>query len=455
MKLKTRLTILFTLLFSAIILLLNIYIYYSYADFRKEGFYLRLETKALNTLRLFSEVDVIDRDLLKIIDRNSINELYEEKTIIFNEQYEIIYSSLDDHKIDYSTELFEKIKIEKYIEYTLGENEIVGIKHQSGDNKFYFVLCSAYDKYGRKELENLRFTLFLASLFGVLFVAIGGYFFIKNAFKPVEKLSKNIKSITGLNLKERVKIEEKDEFGELANSYNEMLDRLQNAFETQKTFVQHASHELRTPLSLLLSEIEKLEQNKNKITDEEFQQSISLLKSDIEMLSNLINSLLLLSKLDSYLNEKHVNLERIDEVIFDAIELIAEKFPDFSPSVSFPENISEENDMAIHCNKSLIKTLLVNLLENGYKYSDDKKVSISIDLLPSELIISFTNKGLVIEDSELNVIFTPFFRALNSTGKPGFGLGLSICNRIAQYHNGKLIYSKNEHLNTFKLILKR
>lgn len=455
MKLRTRLTVLFALVFSTLIVLLNLFIYYSYAGMRKDEFYLRLQEKSENTLRLLADVDDIDHALLRVVDRNTINAMYEEKTLVFNGKKELIYSSLDNHPVNYSDKLLDEIKEQGEVYFTDPQthSEVLGSFRVFGDLHAFIVLTTAYDRYGIEKLEDMRNTLLGVSFVGIAIAVLLGYWLIYKGFSPLEALNRNIRSITEQNLDIQVPVKKgaKDEFSELANSYNQMLARLADAFDKQKTFVQHASHELRTPVSVMMTEVEVALKNEEPGTER--QRMLEDMRHSLDKISDLINSLLLLSKIQDK-TDGNFNPERVDEIVFAAAEWVSERFPGFKPVINFSGELSEEL-LVLPGHKYLLKILFSNLMENGFKYSAEGRVQIDISADEKHVSIRFSNTGATVSEINRKRLFTPFYRSGNAAGKSGHGLGLSICQRIVYYHDGEIHYDVVNGLNVFTVLLKR
>jgi two-component system sensor histidine kinase ArlS len=456
MKLRTKLTLLFALIFSTLIILLNTFMYYRFSNMRKEEFYLRLQEKSENTLRLLADVDDIDHELLRIIDQNTIDALYEEKTLIFDGDFKLIYSSLDDHPVNYSPQLLAEIKEKGEVFFTdeVTQSEVLGSYRIFGDEHSYIVLSTAYDRYGIEELEDILNILLLASLMGIIIAVLLGYWIIYQGFRPLEVLNANIKNITeqNLNLQVPVKTGAKDEFSELANSYNQMLLRLADAFERQKTFVQHASHELRTPVSAMMSQVEVA--IKEEAVGSDRHTNLSQMLLSLDKISDLINSLLLLSKVQDRTDNKFID-ERIDEIIFSAAETVAEHFPEFKPVINFSGAELSDDTLQFPAHRYLMKILFINLMENAYKYSSEGRVEVDIRPKSDGITITFTNSGNTVSASDQKKLFTPFFRTQYVSAQPGHGLGLSIAERVATYHGAELFYSIQNGLNVFTVELKK
>lgn len=450
MNFKIRSAILFTALVATILLVSYVVIYVSYASFKEDEFYLRLEQKALTTYKFLTEVKEIDYEMLKVIDRNTINALYNEKVLIFDSTFKLIYSSIDDQAISYSPLLLARINQEKVIHYKEGHLEVVGLRvnHQGSVG---IVIASADDTYGEKKLTNLRYTLIASYLVALLLSGFLSYFYVKQSFAPLDILNKQIGRISQNRLNERVPVRKgNDELSQLAGNFNQMLERIESAFKAQRSFIQHASHELRTPLANLITTCESA-LHKN-LSVSEYQQLIVSLNEEHRNLVEVTNALLLLSKYESMPTDIEQHPTRIDDVLFEAIEEVQLSYPEYLMKVDF-NNTNEESDVQVFCNETLLKTALGNLLRNACKYSSSKEISIVTSSNNHEISISITNQGNTLDDEEAKLISQPFFRGKNAEQIKGYGLGLSIANRIIGLNGGRLSYTKSNQLNTFSVYL--
>jgi two-component system, OmpR family, sensor histidine kinase ArlS len=178
MTLKRRIAINIAIAFSVLFGLAAVIIYYSFSSFRIEEFRQRLEEKALTTAKLLVEVKEVDNQLLKLIDQNSINKLYNEKTLVFDDDYHLIYSSIDDATITWDIEDLKELRKVKAFFRSENEKDVLGIYYDF-EQKDYFVLISAEDKYGYNKLDYLLFSLIATFLTGTMLVWFTTYFFIK------------------------------------------------------------------------------------------------------------------------------------------------------------------------------------------------------------------------------------------------------------------------------------
>jgi len=450
MTLKNRISLLVSLLFTILFGLASTLIFVLYSNFRKDEFRDRLEIKALSNIKLLVNVKEIDNQLLKMIDQNSINKLYDEKTLVFDSNYKLIYSSIDDAKIKWSIDDLKYLKKNKTFFKKQGNYEVYGVFYDTKDKDFY-ALISATDNFGQRRLLFLRYTLVVSYILFTCICWVITSITVKKLMSPLNAFHQKIKNINENNLDTRVASKSnKDEIDLIANEFNFMMDRIEISYQRQKEFTAHASHELRTPLSRITSQIENVIAD-TKTSNERKSFLINIL-SDVNQLTELINSLLILSKID---NKKHENneLHRMDEILFSAIENLNKSYPEFVILFEIEENDDLDTALEINGNKNLLEIAISNVLKNACVYSDNKQAKVIISTQDNNLIISILNTGDTLSENEQKLLFQPFMRGKNSKGTSGFGLGLRIVQRILTLHKATITYSvpaKNKNL--FQLI---
>ena len=147
------------------------------------------------------------------------------------------------------------------------------------------------------------------------------------------------------------------------------------------------------------------------------------------------------------------HLQTIDEIIYDTISFIKKLFPNAEINFSFESVPENEDDIIIRGNESLLKSAFGNLVKNGYLYSSDKKINITVSYNHQDIFIHFDNFGDCI-NSTFEELITPFYRGDNATNIRGFGLGLSIVDRIIKLHKGDITYQYIEQkINRFTIQL--
>jgi two-component system sensor histidine kinase ArlS len=449
MTLKNRISLLVSLLFTILFGLASTLIFVLYSNFRKDEFRDRLEIKALSNIKLLVNVKEIDNQLLKMIDQNSINKLYDEKTLVFDSNYKLIYSSIDDAKIKWSIDDLKYLKKHKTFFKKQGNYEVYGVFYDTNDRDFY-ALISATDNFGQRRLLFLRYTLIVSYIFFTCICWVVTSITVKKLMSPLNTFHQKIKNINENNLDTRVESKSnKDEIDLIANEFNFMMDRIEISYQRQKEFTAHASHELRTPLSRITSQIENVIADTK--TSNERKNFLKTILSDVNQLTELINSLLILSKID---NKKHESNEvhRMDEILFSAIENLNKSYPEFLILFEIEESDDIDTALEIKGNKNLLEIAISNVLKNACVYSDNKQAKVVISTQDDSLIISISNTGNTLNENEQKILFQPFMRGENSKGTSGFGLGLRIVQRILTLHKATITYSIPDiNTNLFQL----
>jgi heavy metal sensor kinase len=267
-----------------------------------------------------------------------------------------------------------------------------------------------------------------------LTIAIG-YGAARKALKPVDKMRKTALKITSRNLGERIDLgRRKDELGKLAQTFNEMIDRLQDGFQRINQFSSDVSHELRTPLTIIKGETEVALRKERSI--EEYKTILASHLEETDQMTRIIEDLLLLSKADK--DEMRMNLESID-----TRDLIMNVYADMRLMAQQKGVCLIADRMAgtkIRGDELKLRRMLRNIVDNGIKYTqEDGTVEISSAATDGFITIEVRDTGIGVAKEDLKYIFDRFYRADRSRKREsGSGLGLSIAKWIAEAHGGTI-----------------
>lgn len=286
--------------------------------------------------------------------------------------------------------------------------------------------------------ETLGITITLvAILIPIAIIASGlsGYWFARRALKPVDTITQLAAGIEADDLEQRIDLPlPQDEIGRLAQTFNSMLDRIQNAFNRQRQFAADASHELRTPLTLMRSQLElALSQSRDPEID---QATLNSLATDVDRLTSIVSALLTLTRGDVEQIRLVVDLVNVDEVI----DLIAEQYQMLASSQGVQLR-TETEPLQIHADEDLLIQVLVNLVDNALRHTDKgKKVTIGCRSDRTGADIWVADEGIGIATEHMPYLFDRFYRVDQSRNRAsgGIGLGLSICKMIVDAHNGTI-----------------
>ena len=305
----------------------------------------------------------------------------------------------------------------------------------------------------KETLRNLRIFLFTAVPSVLVFATLFARFLARRALKPISKIIKTARDIgQGQELSQRIPVfKVQDELGQLALTFNEMMDRLENSFAQMRQFSSDASHELRTPLTVLQGQNELV---LSKLRDpKEYQEVIISNLEEIKYMSKVLEDLFVLSRSDEnqvLLNYKRMDLRDLVEEVCRHAEILAEE-KDISIVIAFLEQVKINGD------EVRLRQMVWNILHNGIKYTQPGG-ELKVSLLEESgfALLSIQDTGIGIPEKDLPFIFDRFYRVDKARSKDegGSGLGLSICRHIAEAHKGKIKVESKPGLGTrFKIYI--
>lgn len=278
---------------------------------------------------------------------------------------------------------------------------------------------------GRFRMTNWYITAAVTLLSGVL-----AYFVSGRALKPLHSFVSQVEKVQLNNLADmRINENVLPEFRQLSYSFNQMLERLDNAFAAQRQFTGNAAHELRTPLALMQAQLELFSAEHPDMLPETAK-FLALLREQTERLTQMTKTLLEMSNLQQVARNEQIQLAPMVEEVFTDLALLAEK-----------RNITleMEGDGFLIGSDALIYRLLFNLTENAVKYNRaGGSVKVSVTQEPEKILIRVSDTGCGVPEEYQQSIFQPFFRVDKSRSREygGVGLGLSLVWEIANLHGG-------------------
>lgn len=434
MKIKFKITALFTLLVTAILLLLSFSVYYLSTLERRDVFKRRIVGRASINSQLFNIVG--DLAQLKRFDSSSTS--IPQKTVrIYNNRDEQVYAftARGADTIPIYKDYIDESKVNGPIFFNVGVKEAVAFPYVERGNRIT-VVVAGYDEEGWNRLAQLRQILTGSLAIGVVLTLVIGYAFSTQLVKPIAQIIKEVNDISSQNLSHRIHAgSSQDELNKLANTFNELLNRLQESFNIQRRFISNASHELSTPLTSILSQLE-VTLHKER-TGEEYQQVLISIHEDVRQMQQLTKSLLEIAKTGSQGSIELAEV-RIDEVLFKITGDVQKISPDYQVLLHFGDFPEDEKDFLVFGNSDLLYSALKNIVENGCKYSPDHISIVNLSFPPGQVIIEVLNNGDVIAEEEIENIFQPFYRSSNAMTAKGFGLGLALAKRIISMHKGTI-----------------
>lgn len=383
----------------------------------------------------------IDDDFL-----DKVNEVY---TALYNEESALLYGenpiSRQTADMEFMDSKIQRLTVNKTLYYVFDRK--LTLKGLEG----LWLRGVVSENQGMAEMSAItRLLLLFLPLFVVVSV-IGGYLFARRMLRPIQEISELAAQIgSSGDLKRRIELGEgRDELHQLAASFNEMFQRLGEAFEAERQFTSDASHELRTPMSVITAQCEmSLEKTKSV---EEYEDALRTIQRQGRKMSKLINDMLDFTRLEmraeSYVRESVDMTELVQSVCFD-MALIKEK--------DITLNYETDDNVKVYGNRQLLFRLLANLISNAYRYgNEDGLIFVSLKCRGQETELSVADNGIGIAPEEQSQIFRRFYQADNSRSGVGTGLGLSMVYEIVQFHGGEIrVESELGKGSVFRIFLK-
>ena len=438
MKIKTKLALLYTSITVVILMVVFIFVYLLTSKNIDSNYYTLLLDKALITAQKHFEKDELSQQAYqKVIDAyQRLLPETSERIIVANSRHDAtveLQSFLNERQID---ELFRTEQLKFEIDNLSG----VGIYYPDNEGNFIIIVTAKniQGDYLKSLLKHiLLIVLFVSSIiiFGLL------WWNAKMITKPLQDMVSRMQEITPKDLHLRL-IERKgnDELAQVISYFNQMIERLEISFNSQKTFIANASHELKNPLTAIMGECEVMQLK--EFTPDEYKGSIKRIENEIERLNILVNNLFQLAQTDLEISESDVEqLDVVGELQFVIHYLEQSKY---KGRISFVKN---ENSFYIRSNSHLLFVALQNIIDNACKYSNGEvKVEIIKNKFHFHLLVS--DKGIGIPAKEKDKIFDTFYRAQNTHSYKGAGIGLSLAHKILKLSGADISISSMENKGT-------
>ncbi len=342
--------------------------------------------------------------------------------------------NLEVGKTDFTTE-----RLPTGEELRLATRRVPG--HIETEGSYYYIRLgqslSAMQIARKRLLVMLIFAIPVALLLG----SAGGLVLANQALRPVDRITRTAERIGAGDLTERVPVPAvMDEIGRLAATFNQMISRLQAAFERQKQFTSDASHELRTPLAVMRGDIEITLRRER--TSDEYKRALTSNLEEIVRLSRLVEDLLMLARADSGRVELRLEPVDLNKLCQQMVEYITPLALQREQDLRYEPQMEPDSQVVINADLHRIKQLFLNLLDNAIKYTDLKgAITLGLKIEDRQAVITVSDTGRGIPPEDVPHIFERFFRRSAPTSDrsaPGSGLGLSIVKWIVESHKGRI-----------------
>lgn len=446
MTIRTKLTLIFFTLVTFIVSIISVSIYFFSANYREADFYRRLKNRAVNTAVVLMQYKEIDAELFRQMELDNPASLPKQIVKIYDNNGTELYDLDQLNVVTVANDLIARVKKAGEVRFTQGDYEMLAFHYKPNDENLV-IIAGATDVHGSNAMQNLRTIIVITFFLSLVAVSILGWIYSGRVLQPISRIVAEVDNISEANLNQRLdEGNRKDELSRLAQTFNRMLSRLEAAFKSQKNFIANASHELRTPFTVMAGEIEV-----TMLQPREKEYYIKILESvlhTIKRFNKLSTQLLLLAQTSTDNPQKRFASVRIDDILWESKNELEKMHSEYVIDIEFDLNI-DHNFLMINGDDQLLKALMMNLMENGCKYSYDNKVVVTLFPRENDFVsIQLVNYGDGISPDEVSQIFSPFYRGRNKKKIQGFGIGLSLCEKIIGLHGGKISVESNQEADT-------
>lgn len=445
MKLAVKINLLFTGIVSCILLGMAVLMFILSKENINRNFKQQIKTRAGRAAYFYGRLNNDSTNLLKSLDANSPPLLLNKNIGIYSEDYKELYEFHDQNVSALQPDTAWLFKAKNNGEYflTRDKSEIGVFSFENG----LLVVVAAENILGTAYINDLKRTVIIYFPVAVIVTLLAGYLFSRTMIRPIKQTIRDVKLITSQNLSHRLFTGKgKDELAELNETFNALLNRLEESFAMEKRFISNASHELSNPLTSISSQVEVALLQKR--ASAEYEKVLTSVLKDAQGLHQLVRNLLEIAKAGTH---GLISLEkvRLDEVLIKAHSDVLRGNHHYKIELAFPDLPEDENECMIFGNATLLHSAFKNIMENGCKYSPDNKTRVELIFKGEETEIKFSNKSEFLPSEEIERIFEPFYRSTNAGNQPGVGLGLTLTRRIIGLHKGNLTIDSYPSEGTF------
>lgn len=440
-KISLRLAVVYAVIFSAALLSVNVATYISISYYVYQT-----SSSQLEMMNLAISEELVSKDNLDETNFESFSKIAENVGLRVLINGKTIYNTFEEFKLalpEYTAGTVKHIKNNNsQILYLNEKKEVIGlgtvliqnIKNMDNEQEY---------------LHALLKIMSIVDLFILLFSVGVGFFISKKALKPIDKITIQAKEISVSNLAQRITISgPDDELKRLADTFNDLLERIQYSYERQNQFTLDASHELATPLAVIKGYIDLID-CWGKEQPEVLEEGIQSIKREVKNMTGLLDTLLFLSKSDNDLLSLDYQIFSLQDLIFEVI--------DETKMLTHDHQIEHTDtmDVSIRADRGLLKQMLRALIDNSIKYTPaGGTIILDYSLLKKYISIKIEDTGIGIPENELSHIFDRFFRVDKARSRSigGFGLGLSIVQLIVRSHKGTITATSQHGRGTTMVI---
>lgn len=424
MKIGSKIALFYTVITVSTITVVVIVFYFFTSRYINNLYDSYLAEKAFLTAQKHWEKDEVDEYSYLEIQQKYDRLLPQAREILLNiDSMPAVNDSLNKYlDNNQQARLFKSLPVS----FVYGELRGSALYYPDNEGNFV-VMVMADNSYGHDIQRHMLLLSIFLLLMSCILIYFIGRLYANRILRPLQHILKELTHIRGSNLNIRMKtFGNKDELDELIRTLNDMLDRLDIAFQAEKSFISNASHELNNPLTAIQGECE-ITLLKER-SEAEYIEALQRISVESKRLTQLIKHLLFLSRQEKELLQS--GREQVDLVI--VLRELCLRYPEVVFSTA-----EAEGSIYITANNHLIGVALQNIIDNARKYSQ-KQVVVRLEMRGSNMVVEVEDYGIGIPKEEIKHIFHSFYRGSNTREYIGQGIGLSLSMKILAVYGGKI-----------------
>ncbi|MBO0356325.1 HAMP domain-containing protein [Hymenobacter sp. BT186] len=444
MSIRLRLALQFAAILAVTLLLFSVVIYYFTFQARQESFTGSLFARARIVAHVYLDGTNRADEASRVSYRRYLRQFYrtlpEEEVRVYNANNKVVFREGQLTDVPVPISLLTAVRqTGRQVQTRSNFHQTVGLLYHDARQGNFVVVASSVDTDTRDKQLGLRNILISGLLVSLIIVSIGGWFFAGQALQPMQKVVREVDSITASDLHRRLsQADGYDEIALLAQRFNQLLDRLEIAFAGQRTFVRDASHELRTPLTVLIGELEValLQQERSP---QEYRRVLQSTLDAARLLKDLTNGLLQIARASDDPSQVPLTIVRLDEMLLQAHEEVQRRHPTHRVDLEFGDVPAQvQQPFAVRGNEALLLSAFLNVMENACKFSTGANMPVlaSLTTTTQHVVLDVRDYGVGMSEADRQQVFVPFFRAEAIRTVPGHGIGLPLTAKIMSLHGG-------------------
>lgn len=431
MKIKDRIALYFTLISTSMLFAVLCMVYFTFMKFLQADFFERLTDRTMVTAKLYLEADEMSRDALSSVRHQYLQKLRDEVIRIYDSRDRATF--IGDSAQYWTKATINRVRNQKHLQYKDGERQVVGIYYKDNQGDFV-ILASATDQGTHNRLEKLLKIMVVTFVSISIIVLLLSRWVAEKMLKPLKKFMAEVKQVGSENLAFRVEENQtKDEINLIAQSFNHLMEELEQAFILQKTFVANASHELRTPVTRMMMTAELALLKERDV--QAYQKVIHSILDDAENMEHIINGLLALAKMDLELINSQLSSVRLDDLL---IKIQSDWQSHHHQQLDIQNLLENDAEPLVSVNAVLLQIAIDNMISNAFKFSGNQKVMVQLEYSNHQFLVKIIDQGPGIPSSAHEEVFKPFYTQSAEIGEKGEGMGLYMANKIITLFKGKI-----------------